>query len=246
MLGRLAALREGDGRAAFHVDARVGDGLAGQHGVDRLGGLRDRAVIGDLEAGLRLDDEDFAFALDAELFADELQLVHQDGHRELLRLGLGGGRFARLAEVRVHHVEEDALVLVGGLDLGQLGRAFARDLRAVGLRHHDDGRGVAEVEQLVREARGVGQLEVADLLRDEARRRGRGGDHAADACDGDDGGKRSRHQDGFHSSSPPEPPVRSRRLRVCNSDFNIPAGRKTVNAIRPSAGGICSHLRSQL
>ena len=43
--------------------------------------------------------------------------------------------------------------------VGQLGRAFARDLRAVGLRHDHDGRAVAEVEQLVREARGVGQLE---------------------------------------------------------------------------------------
>ena len=41
-------------------------------------------MIGNLEAGLGLDDEDFAFALDAELFADELQLIHQHGHGELL------------------------------------------------------------------------------------------------------------------------------------------------------------------
>ena len=95
MLGRLAALREGDRLAGLHFDARAWRRrLAGERrrrwrlGVGEACEAIERAVIGDLEAGLRVDDEDLAFALHAQLLADELELVHQDRDVEALRLAL--------------------------------------------------------------------------------------------------------------------------------------------------------------
>ena len=172
MLGLLGAFREGDRGAGFHFDARGGDGFAGQDGVDGFRGFGDGAVVGDLEAGFRSDDEDFAFAGDAELFADELEFIHQDGEGELLGFRLGGRGVARV--LRVDGVEEDALVLVGGLQLGELGSGFTRNLAAIDLAHQDDGRGALEVVEFVSETVRVRQLEVGGAFRHGRDRRGRG------------------------------------------------------------------------
>ncbi|NJM41904.1 MAG: hypothetical protein HC853_14690, partial [Anaerolineae bacterium] len=116
----LGALGEGDGLADLHVDAWFRDSLAGEHGVDGFRGVGvlriglharaglgeaviERAVIGDLVAVLLVDDEDFAFALHAELLADELKLVHQHRDVEALRLRLDRGLVARVGGV--DHVE---------------------------------------------------------------------------------------------------------------------------------------------
>ncbi len=76
-------------------------------------------MIGDLEAVLRVDDEDLAFLLDAQRFTDELQLVDENRDVELLRLRFDGRGVARV--LRVDHVEEDALVGVGRLELLEFG-----------------------------------------------------------------------------------------------------------------------------
>ena len=114
-----------------------------------------------------------AFAKDdAELFADELEFIHQDGEGELLGFRLGGRGVARV--LRVDGVEEDALVLVGGLQLGELGSGFTRNLAAIDLAHQDDGRGALEVVEFVSETVRVRQLEVGGAFRHGRDRRGRG------------------------------------------------------------------------
>ena len=207
VLSRLAAISELDLRARFHLDARLGDGLAGDDGVERLRRFGDGAVIGDLELRFRIDHEDFAFALDAERSANELEFVDEDGDVEALGFRFGGGRVARV--LRVQHVEEDALGLVLGLKLFEFGSGFPGNRRAVDLAHKHDCLGVLEIVQLVREAGVVGELEVVGALRDRGCH-GRRGDGRDAKCGGaENGGSHGRGEQGaFHVCLFPEAEAR--------------------------------------
>src|SRR5690606_13670719 len=100
----------------------------------------------------------------------------------------GGGGVARAG--RVQHVEEDALVLVGRLQLLEIGGGGAGGVGAVHLAHQHDSRGIAEIVELVRDAGVVGELEVVGPFGDQDRRRGRRCDrrNTGDGGNAEDGG----------------------------------------------------------
>ena len=218
MLGLLAAFGEGDGLTDLDRDVGGRHRVAAEHRVDGRGGVGvarlglgvrlgrveavvERAVVGDGEILLGVDDEDLALALDVHPLADQLQIVNQQGHSELVGLGFQRRGVGRVAGI--DHVEEDAAVLVGFLQTAEFGGGGARQRRAVGLRHDHDGRRIFEIIELVRHPIGVGELEVDGLLQPCGLLGvGRGDDRSHPDRRHDRGGGRRSHPNSPHSSSP--------------------------------------------
>ncbi len=164
-VGGVRPLGEGD-RLARGSEGGAGDLrlVAGQQRVHSLVGASQRPAVGH-GPGLRVDHEDLALALHAQLLAHQLLLVHQDRDAQAFLRGLGRDGVAAVGEVGVQRPDDDASVLVGVGQLLQLGVAGALVGRAVRPAHHHDRRRVAEVIEVLGQPRVIGELEVVDPLR---------------------------------------------------------------------------------